>query len=443
MRSRRRIGGVAAGSDDEDNIVDDPQAVKQRDREKQKKAKRGTMDAAPRTLFVGNVDVRATVKDLRDLFRRHGRVESARLRSLPLARGKVPTKALVAKGKHVEDAMRPTCNAYIVFRDPAGVDASMAAFQSGEGVFAEPFHGHRLRADRVGGVVGSSLPAVTAIAGSRRDVARGDVDARGTPAGGDESGGADAAAAAANNIDTSGPPMLPSHTGKFDPARSVFAGNLPRTVTEDDLHTLFSSAGDVVAVRCVRDPNTSLGRGIAYILFKSAGDAENARLLTGTVVGGREMRVEEVKRTTAADEKRRVRVAAVQKSESGRNPAAAANGGGAAPGKRRAAALAAGAEIKPKKPRHSETDRKRKRRELALARERGEVPAGDGADGAGAVQAAPIAPAFGGEEAREGVVPNLKRNKGRNVSTINKGTKRKESGNILLKKRLRPTKPRN
>lgn len=60
----------------------------------------------------------------------------------------------------------------------------------------------------------------------------------------------------------------------YDPARSVFVGNLHFETQDEELITLFNDAedmgdmrGHVEAVRCVRDGVTNIGKGIAFVLF--------------------------------------------------------------------------------------------------------------------------------------------------------------------------------
>ncbi|GKD34088.1 RNA-binding protein 34, partial [Tanacetum coccineum] len=57
----------------------------------------------------------------------------------------------------------------------------------------------------------------------------------------------------------------------YDSKRTVFIGNLPFDVKDEELYQLFSSFNNlkdcIEAIRVVRDPGTSMGKGIAYVLF--------------------------------------------------------------------------------------------------------------------------------------------------------------------------------
>jgi nucleolar protein 12 len=59
----------------------------------------------------------------------------------------------------------------------------------------------------------------------------------------------------------------------YDRKRTVFVGNLPFDIKDEEVYQKFcgssGSEGDVEAIRVVRDPDTSLGKGIAYVLFKT------------------------------------------------------------------------------------------------------------------------------------------------------------------------------
>ncbi|XP_058190348.1 nucleolar protein 12-like [Rhododendron vialii] len=59
----------------------------------------------------------------------------------------------------------------------------------------------------------------------------------------------------------------------YDNKRTVFAGNLPFDVKDEEIYQFFSGIKElessIEAILVVRDPGTSMGKGIAYILFKT------------------------------------------------------------------------------------------------------------------------------------------------------------------------------
>lgn len=53
-----------------------------------------------------------------------------------------------------------------------------------------------------------------------------------------------------------------------DHKRSVFVGNLPFDVQDEDLYLHFMRCGEIEFVRVVRDKKTNIGKGFGYIQFK-------------------------------------------------------------------------------------------------------------------------------------------------------------------------------
>ncbi|MBA2305863.1 MAG: RNA-binding protein [Acidobacteria bacterium] len=58
--------------------------------------------------------------------------------------------------------------------------------------------------------------------------------------------------------------------------RRLYVGNLPYSVTEDQLTELFSGAGQVDNVRVMRDMATGRARGFAFVEMTSDEDAQKA-----------------------------------------------------------------------------------------------------------------------------------------------------------------------
>src|SRR5256714_8411232 len=59
-------------------------------------------------------------------------------------------------------------------------------------------------------------------------------------------------------------------------ATKLFVGNLPFTVTENDLQDHFAQAGTVVGVNIMQDRSTGRSRGFAFIEMGSQEDATKA-----------------------------------------------------------------------------------------------------------------------------------------------------------------------
>ena len=74
----------------------------------------------------------------------------------------------------------------------------------------------------------------------------------------------------------------------------VFVGNLTPTVEEMDLHLHFKDCGDIDYIRCIRDRQMNLGKGIAYVVFKEASAIRLALRLNGTSLQERKLRVTKI-----------------------------------------------------------------------------------------------------------------------------------------------------
>eukprot|EP01006_Ploeotia_vitrea_P048903 TRINITY_DN67287_c2_g1_i1.p1 TRINITY_DN67287_c2_g1~~TRINITY_DN67287_c2_g1_i1.p1 ORF type:complete len:616 (+),score=385.70 TRINITY_DN67287_c2_g1_i1:50-1849(+) len=65
-----------------------------------------------------------------------------------------------------------------------------------------------------------------------------------------------------------------SRMKEMDASKSVFLGNLPFTVTEEQIRQHFAECGSIYNVRLIRDRITNIGKGIGYLTFD---DAESVR----------------------------------------------------------------------------------------------------------------------------------------------------------------------
>jgi len=195
-----------------------------------------------KTVFVGNVPLAVTRKELSTFFKRAGPVESVRIRSVAIEGTKISNqkdlklnrRASYILGK-VNAQVKDTVNAYVVFKSadsvPAAVDFNGTVFQ-----------GHHLRVDYI------SQKASTAV-GSHK--------------------------------------------------KTIFVGNLPFETNEEKLRkfvALSVSGGDecILNVRIVRDKVTNKGKGFAYVLFSERGFAKEATLLKGATFEGRQLRISKV-----------------------------------------------------------------------------------------------------------------------------------------------------
>jgi len=73
---------------------------------------------------------------------------------------------------------------------------------------------------------------------------------------------------------------------------SVYVGNIPYNVNENDLGQYFSSCGEVTNVRLVFDPNTNRPKGFGFCQFADEEGAQKAiSSLNGAEFNGRVLRV--------------------------------------------------------------------------------------------------------------------------------------------------------
>jgi RNA recognition motif-containing protein len=167
---------------------------------------------ADRTIFIGNLSMETTAKDLRRLFEPFGSISSIRIRSIPIAGTKVSepgNQALVTRiclRQGLFSEMKHSQNAYLVFEDISSIDPAINALNNAL------LHQRHIR------------------------------------------------------VDTATPRVFP-------PSRTLFLGNLPYDTDEEEIRTwlnahLLGSGSDkeVEGVRVVRDENTMRCRGIAYVL---------------------------------------------------------------------------------------------------------------------------------------------------------------------------------
>ncbi|XP_047969583.1 RNA-binding protein 34-like [Salvia hispanica] len=166
-----------------------------------------------RTIFVGNLPLKLKKKEIAKEFSQFGEVESVRIRSVPIVDGKMPRKGAVILKKINENGN--SVNAYVVFKTEESAQSSLAHNMAVVG-------GNHIRIDK-------ACPPRKTLKGDN--------------------------------------PLL------YENKRTVFLGNLPFDVKDEEIYQLFSNIKNletsVEAVRVIRDPGSSLGKGIAYVLFKT------------------------------------------------------------------------------------------------------------------------------------------------------------------------------
>ena len=78
--------------------------------------------------------------------------------------------------------------------------------------------------------------------------------------------------------------------------QNIFVGNLSIDTSEHALRTLFEAFGQVLSVRVVKDRDTEVPRGFAFIEMSSNTEAQAAiAALNGTIIDGRRVDVNEAR----------------------------------------------------------------------------------------------------------------------------------------------------
>jgi len=81
-------------------------------------------------------------------------------------------------------------------------------------------------------------------------------------------------------------------------SKNIYVGNLPWSVTEDEVRAAFEAFGEVTSVKLVEDRETGRPRGFGFVEMEDAGALEAIESLDGKDFGGRNIKVNEAKPRT-------------------------------------------------------------------------------------------------------------------------------------------------
>ena len=77
---------------------------------------------------------------------------------------------------------------------------------------------------------------------------------------------------------------------------NIYVGNLPYSITPDEVKNVFSAYGEVAAVRLVKDRETGRAKGFGFVDMPNDDEARNAiEALNGNDIGGRKAVVNEAR----------------------------------------------------------------------------------------------------------------------------------------------------
>lgn len=77
---------------------------------------------------------------------------------------------------------------------------------------------------------------------------------------------------------------------------NIYVGNLPYSVTDEELRAAFSEFGDVSSVNLITDKFTGQSKGFAFVEMPSNSEADRAiKALNETAFKGRKLKVNQAK----------------------------------------------------------------------------------------------------------------------------------------------------
>jgi RNA recognition motif-containing protein len=76
----------------------------------------------------------------------------------------------------------------------------------------------------------------------------------------------------------------------------IYVGNIPHQMTEEELHALFTEAGEVLSAKIITDRATGQSRGFAFVEMATKAEGQKAiSSINGRNVEGRTLKVNEAK----------------------------------------------------------------------------------------------------------------------------------------------------
>ncbi|KAH7821430.1 putative RNA recognition motif domain containing protein [Monocercomonoides exilis] len=220
---------ISEEENESDNDDDESDASNDEEQGEKRQRRKSHFDPEKnkRTIFIGNIPITMTEKDIRKIVLPYGHIESIRFRSVPVDNeAKLPKKAAVIKKAFNKELDVKNC--YVVFRTEGDSQTAVEQLSSPE------------QKQKLGG----SLVRITH-----------------------------------------------ANTKDVDFKRSVFVGQLPFNLKESELLRHFESCGAVRSVRIIRDKWTRQGKGFGFVTFEDADSVTASMALDGSELGDRTIRV--------------------------------------------------------------------------------------------------------------------------------------------------------
>lgn len=87
---------------------------------------------------------------------------------------------------------------------------------------------------------------------------------------------------------------------------NIYVGNLPWSITEESLKSLFTEFGSVDTARIITDRDSGRSKGFGFVEMNNDSEAQEAiEALNGKEVDGRALRVNEARPATENNSRRR------------------------------------------------------------------------------------------------------------------------------------------
>lgn len=77
---------------------------------------------------------------------------------------------------------------------------------------------------------------------------------------------------------------------------NIYVGNLPYSMSDDELKKMFTSHGEVTSAKVIIDRNSGRSKGFGFVEMSSDDEAKKAiDALNGSEIGGRGLRVNQAR----------------------------------------------------------------------------------------------------------------------------------------------------